>query len=201
MFDLALLLAHLADVGGSDLHVKAGSPPRVRVNGELRPAPFPTLKAAEIEEALRTVMSADRWEEFERTGEADFSVSVPDLGRFRGNAYRQRSSVAVVLRRVLPFAISVLDLGLPPIVTRLADEQRGLVLVTGPTGSGKTTTLAAMVDHINQTRAGSSSPSRTRSRSSIRTSARSSPSARSAPTRATTPRPCGGSCARTPTSS
>jgi twitching motility protein PilT len=140
-------------VGGSDLHIKAGSPPRVRVNGELRPAPFPSLTPTEIEEILRNAMAADRWEEFERTGEADFSVSLPKLGRFRGNAYRQRSSAALVLRRVLPYAISVVDLGLPPIVSRLAEEARGMVLVTGPTGSGKTTTLAAMVDHINQTRA------------------------------------------------
>jgi twitching motility protein PilT len=153
MLDLSLFLTHLTDVGGSDLHVKAGSPPRVRVNGELRPAPFPSLKAADIEEALRSVLAPERWEEFQRTGEADFSMSLRDLGRFRGNAYRQRSSAAVVLRRVLPFAISVIDLGLPPIVTRLAEEHRGMVLVTGPAGSGKTTTLAAMIDHINQTRA------------------------------------------------
>jgi twitching motility protein PilT len=153
VFDLPLLLAHLIEVGGSDLHVKAGSPPRVRVDGDLRPAPFPALKAVEIEEVLRGVLSADRMAEFERSGEADFSMSVPQLGRFRGNAFRQRSSAAMVLRRVLPSAVSVVDLGLPPIVTRLAEEHRGMVLVTGPTGSGKTTTLAAMIDHINQTRA------------------------------------------------
>jgi twitching motility protein PilT len=153
VFDLQLLLAHVADIGGSDLHVKAGSPPRVRVNGELRPAPFPPVLAPDIEEALRIVMPVDRIEEFHRTGEADFSVSIPNLGRFRGNAFRQRSSAAMVLRRVLPSALSAIDLGLPPIVTRLAEEHRGMVLVTGPTGSGKTTTLAAMIDHINQTRA------------------------------------------------
>jgi twitching motility protein PilT len=78
---------------------------------------------------------------------------VTGLGRFRGNAFRQRGTAAIVLRRVLPAAMSALDLGLPPIVTRLAEEHRGMVLVTGPTGSGKTTTLAAMIDHINQTRA------------------------------------------------
>jgi twitching motility protein PilT len=153
VFDLSLLLAHLADVGGSDLHIKAGSPPRVRVNGELRSAPFPSLAPVEIDELLRAALPPERWEELERSGEADFSVSLPQLGRFRGNAYRQRSSSAVVFRRVLPYAISVIDLGLPPIVTRLAQEPHGMVLVTGPAGSGKTTTLAAMVDHINQTRA------------------------------------------------
>lgn len=132
--------------------MKSGSPPRVRVNGDLRPTPFPIVEGPEVEECLRVVMPVDRIEEFHRTGEADFSLSIDGLGRFRGNAFRQRSAPAMVLRRVLPSALSVIDLGLPPIVTRLAEELRGMVLVTGPTGSGKTTTLAAMIDHINQTR-------------------------------------------------
>jgi twitching motility protein PilT len=152
MLDLQAILLHLTEVGGSDLHVKAGSPPRVRVNGELRPTPFPALENSEVEECLRVIMPVDRIEEYHRTGEADFSLSIEGLGRFRGNAFRQRSTAAMVLRRVLPAALSVLDLGLPPIVTRLSEEMRGMVLVTGPTGSGKTTTLAAMIDHINQTR-------------------------------------------------
>jgi twitching motility protein PilT len=107
-----------------------------------------------VEECLRVIMPVDRIDEFHRTGEADFSLSIDGLGRFRANAFRQRGSAAMVLRRVLPAAMSVLDLGLPPIVSRLAEENRGMVLVTGPTGSGKTTTLAAMIDHINQTRSG-----------------------------------------------
>jgi twitching motility protein PilT len=152
MLDLQTIIAHLTEVGASDLHVKSGSPPRVRVNGDLRPTPFPVVEAHDIDECLRAVMPAERMEEFHRTGEADFSLSVGGLGRFRGNAFRQRDSSAVVLRQVLPAALSVLELGLPPIVTRLAEEPRGMVLVTGPTGSGKTTTLAAMIDHINQTR-------------------------------------------------
>ena len=153
MLDLNQLLAHVTEVGGSDLHVKAGSPPRVRVNGDLRPAPFGNIEPKDVEEVLRLIMPADRIEEFHRTGEADFSLSAPNLGRFRGNAFRQRGTAAMVLRRVLPAAIAAVDLGLPPVVTRIAEEQRGMVLVTGPTGSGKTTTLAAMIDHINQTRA------------------------------------------------
>jgi twitching motility protein PilT len=152
MLDLKTIIAHVTEVGASDLHIKAGSPPRVRVNGDLRPTPFPVVEAHELDECLRVVMPADRFEEFHRTGEADFSLSVEALGRFRGNAFRQRDSAAVVLRQVVPAALSVFDLGLPPIVTRLAEEPRGMVLVTGPTGSGKTTTLAAMIDHINQTR-------------------------------------------------
>jgi twitching motility protein PilT len=152
MLDLQAILSHVTEVGGSDLHIKAASPPRVRVNGDLRPTPFPIIEGPEVEECLRVVMPVDRIEEFHRTGEADFSLSIDGLGRFRGNAFRQRSSPAMVLRRVLPSALAVIDLGLPPIVTRLAEELRGMVLVTGPTGSGKTTTLAAMIDHINQTR-------------------------------------------------
>jgi twitching motility protein PilT len=152
VLDLQSILAHVTEVGGSDLHVKGNSAPRVRVNGDLRPTPFPPVERQEVEECLRVIMPVDRIEEFHRTGEADFSLSIDGLGRFRGNAFRQRGSAAMVLRRVLPAAMSVLDLGLPPIVTRLAEEHRGMVLVTGPTGSGKTTTLAAMIDHINQTR-------------------------------------------------
>src|SRR6202042_740682 len=98
-------------------------------------------------QVLDSIMSPERIGEFHDTGEADFSLSMKGLGRFRGNAFRQRGSAAMVLRRVLPTAVSALELSLPPIVTRLAEEPRGLVLVTRPTGSGKTTTLAAMVDH------------------------------------------------------
>ena len=92
-----------------------------------------------------------RAEEFLDHHEADFAYSLAGLGRFRVNVFRQRGSVGLVLRRVLPGIPSIEELGLPPVVRRLAEEQRGLVLVTGPTGSGKTTTLAAMIDHINET--------------------------------------------------
>jgi twitching motility protein PilT len=147
------LLRFVVDQDASDLHLKVGSAPRVRVNGELRLAPFPAVTAAEAQTVITQLMTADRLEEYNQTGEADFSVSEAGLGRFRANAFRQRGTPAMVLRRVLPSARSVADLGLPPVVTRLAEEHRGLVLVTGPTGSGKTSTLAAMIDHINTTRA------------------------------------------------
>ncbi|HET6874164.1 MAG TPA: PilT/PilU family type 4a pilus ATPase [Acidimicrobiales bacterium] len=153
MWDLQAMLAHLVKFGGSDLHVGAGGPPRVRINSDLRPIPFDPVDGDDMLKTLRTILPADRWAEFERTGEADFSVSVPGIGRFRGNACRQRGTAAVVLRRVLPVAVTADKLGLPPVVTKLAEEHRGLILVTGPTGSGKTTTLAAMIDHINSTRA------------------------------------------------
>ncbi len=147
------MLAHLVKFGGSDLHVGAASAPRVRIDSDLRPIPFPVVESEELVATLKVILPPDRLMEFEKTGEADFSVSLPGIGRFRGNACRQRGSAAVVLRRVLPVAVTAEQLGLPPVVTRLADEQRGLILVTGPTGSGKTTTLAAMIDHINGSRA------------------------------------------------
>jgi twitching motility protein PilT len=151
--DLPAMLAHLIHADGSDLHLGANSPPRIRVNSDLRPVPFPAADPQQIQDLLKDLLPPDRLEEFRRSGDADFSLSIPGLGRFRGNACRQRGSAALVLRRVLPVALTADQLGLPAIVTRLAGEQRGMVLVTGPTGSGKTTTLAAMIDYINATRA------------------------------------------------
>jgi twitching motility protein PilT len=153
MWDLEGMLSYLVKFGGSDLHVGAGNVPRVRIDSDLRPIPFSEVDGGDLIEGLRKYLPPDRWIEFEKTGEADFSVSVPGVGRFRGNACRQRGTAAVVLRRVLPVAVTAEQLGLPTVVTRLAEEHRGLVLVTGPTGSGKTTTLAAMIDHINTSRA------------------------------------------------
>jgi len=153
VIDLPAVLRYVVEQGASDLHIKVGSPPRVRINGELRMAPFPAVGPEECQELTDIILPPERLDEFKTTGEADFSLSVSGLGRFRCNAFRQRGTPGLVLRRVLPSALSATDLGLPPVVTRLAEEHRGLVLVTGPTGSGKTTTLAAMVDHINTNRA------------------------------------------------
>jgi twitching motility protein PilT len=153
MWDLEGMLGHLVKFGGSDLHVASGTAPRVRVNSDLRPIPFEPVHDPDMLMKLKTLLSPDRLIEFEKSGEADFSVSLPGVGRFRGNACRQRGTIAVVLRRVLPVAATAEQLGLPPVTTRLAEEHRGLILVTGPTGSGKTTTLAAMIDHINVSRA------------------------------------------------
>jgi twitching motility protein PilT len=153
MWDLEGMLAHLVSFGGSDLHVGSETAPRVRINSDLRPIPFEPVTDTDIVTKLRTILPANRLSEFDQTGEADFSVSLPGVGRFRGNACRQRGTTGVVLRRVLPNAATAQQLGLPAVVTTLAEEHRGLILVTGPTGSGKTTTLAAMIDHINTTRA------------------------------------------------
>jgi twitching motility protein PilT len=152
--DLDRLLILLAELDGSDLHVKAGAPPRMRIAGSLRLLPDePRFTATETEQLAESIMQPTVLENFHKHHEVDFAYSVPGTGRFRVNAFYQRSSVALAMRLVRTSAATVTDLGLPDSVVRLAEEQRGLVLVTGPTGSGKTTTLAAMVDHINHTRA------------------------------------------------
>jgi twitching motility protein PilT len=147
------LLRHLLDRRGSDLHLKVGSPPWIRIDGRLQPTPFPALTAADTERLAYAVLTGARADEFDATNEADVALDHPGLGRIRVNVYRQRGTVAIVARAVVPGIPSFTELGLPPAVERLAEEQRGLVLVTGPTGSGKTTTIAAMLDHINTTRA------------------------------------------------
>ncbi|HEX2849300.1 MAG TPA: PilT/PilU family type 4a pilus ATPase [Acidimicrobiales bacterium] len=147
------LLRALADEDGSDLHVKVGSPPRIRVNGALRKLEDAPLVTPELTaEMAGAIMRPDIAEQFEIRNDTDFAYAVPHLGRFRVNAFRQRGTVGMIFRRVRTSAATFDELGLPEVVGRLAGEQRGLVLVTGPTGSGKTTTLAAMIDHINETR-------------------------------------------------
>jgi twitching motility protein PilT len=153
-FDLHEALQALADKEGSDLHIKVGSPPMVRISGELEPLPgIPTLTAADTEEALREILTHPaRVQELEDEGEVDFASAIPGLARFRINAFRQRGSISFVCRRI-PYGITTIDeLGLPQAVRDTAEEPRGIVLVTGTTGSGKSTTLAAMVDHVNTTR-------------------------------------------------
>ena len=142
-------LRALVETGGSDLHVKVGSPPRVRIDGRLRKLATRDLTAADTDAMVAEVLRADLVEEFGRTNEADFACSIPEVGRFRVNAFRSRGSAGLVFRRVSVGAIPLEDLGVPPVLATLAMERRGLVLVTGPTGSGKTTTLSGMLDHIN----------------------------------------------------
>ncbi|HYN55676.1 MAG TPA: PilT/PilU family type 4a pilus ATPase [Motilibacterales bacterium] len=145
-------LRALVESGGSDLHVKVGSPPRVRIDGRLRKLQAPELTADDTEHMVRQVLRSDLVEYFERTCEADFAYAIEGLGRFRVNAFRQRGSAGMVFRRVSIGAEPLEKLGLPAVVSALATEPRGLVLVTGPTGSGKSTTLAGMIDHVNSHR-------------------------------------------------
>jgi twitching motility protein PilT len=152
MLDLQELLQFAVEHRGSDLHVKVGSPPFVRVDGHLMATSFDTVEPSDTERMAFAILPKDRAEEFLAASEADFAYSVAGLGRFRVNAFRQRGSIGLVFRRVLPGIPSFESLGLPSVVCKLADEEQGLVLVTGQAGSGRTTTMAAMVDHINETR-------------------------------------------------
>ena len=146
-------LRALVSLGGSDLHLKPGGPAFVRVDGDLRAVEdLPALDVAATAAMAAEILTPEVRDDFARGGEADFAHAVPDLGRFRVAAFRQRGSIGIVIRRVLPGAQSFAELGLPPAVRKLAEEHRGLVLVTGPTGSGKTTTTAAIISHINATR-------------------------------------------------
>jgi twitching motility protein PilT len=152
MADLSALLRTMVQYGGSDLHLSVGLPPSIRVDGELRRLKGEPLTPEDTEVIARSIMPADRREQMERQKEADFAHSISGVGRFRVNVFRQRGSVSVVMRLVRTGSPSFEELGIPEVVRTLADTPRGLVLVTGPTGSGKTTTLAAMIDHINNER-------------------------------------------------
>ncbi len=143
------LLHALASTGGSDLHCKVGTAPRIRVDGRLRKLQVAPLRAEDTRHMVAQVLPEDLIAEFRDIHEADFAFSLTGVGRFRVNAYRARGADALVFRRVAVGAHTIEELGIPAVVADLALEPRGLVVVTGPTGSGKTTTLASMVDLIN----------------------------------------------------
>jgi twitching motility protein PilT len=147
------LLHRVLDLGGSDLHLTTGLEPSVRVHGELkRLTEFPVMNGSEIRRMVYAILTQKQRERFEAELELDTSHSIPGLGRFRVNVFLQRDAVGSVMR-VIPYEIVPLDqLGLPPAVKQFADLPRGLVLVTGPTGSGKSTTLASLIDIINSTK-------------------------------------------------
>jgi twitching motility protein PilT len=149
---VAPYLRALVELYGSDLHCKVGSPPRVRLDGRLRRLEAPVLTPDDTVAMAHEVLREDLRAEFNGSSEADFAYSVPGLGRFRVNAFWARGAVGLVFRRVTVGAIPIEELVLPEAIHRLALEPRGLVLVTGPTGSGKTTTLSSMVDLINRSR-------------------------------------------------
>ena len=138
--------------GASDVHITVGIPPKMRVNGDLITMDFPRLLPADTMDIMLQIMNEEQRGKFEERGEYDMSFSVPELARFRLNAYKQRGSVALAIRLVGTEVPSAETLGIPQTVMDLYDHKRGLVLVTGPTGSGKSTTLAAIIDKINNSR-------------------------------------------------
>src|SRR5450631_1326152 len=149
---LSELLKKMIEMGGSDLHVTTNSAPRVRVHGKLRPLDMPPLTAADTKSLAYSVLTDAQKHRFEENLELDFSFGLKNLARFRGNVFNQRGAVGAVFRTI-PWEIKGFDaLGLPAVVKGMCDKPRGLVLVTGPTGSGKSTTLAAMLDKINAER-------------------------------------------------
>jgi twitching motility protein PilT len=152
-FDLDHALRHLIAAEGSDLHLKVPAQPLARLHGKLEPIPgTDRLGPQDTEELLREMLKdANKLAEFDRDSEVDFSYALEGLGRFRVNAFRQKGFVSLVLRAIPVDIKSVDELNLPPVITKLAEEERGIVLLTGTTGSGKSTTLAAMIDHMNRT--------------------------------------------------
>jgi len=153
--NLRVLLEEMLERGASDLHITAGARPMLRVDGDIVPSKQDVvLQPKDTLQLAYSVLTENQKKRFEMEDELDFSFGIQNLARFRGNCFKQRGCVSIVLR-VIPFNIlTFADLKLPPVIAKLAEKPRGLVLVTGPTGSGKSTTLAAMIDKINRERKG-----------------------------------------------
>jgi twitching motility protein PilT len=152
--NIAALFDRLLEKGGSDLHLTPGYPPMLRLRGQLVPDGAAPLSSADIEAMLMTLVSPSQRAQFEATGDLDFAHAHGTKSRFRANYLRKLTGVGAVFRAIPTTIKSMDELGVPPGIRRLVELRSGLVLVTGPTGSGKSTTLAAMIDHINRTRAG-----------------------------------------------
>jgi len=152
MFDFADVLLDVLKIKASDLHLTAGSPPMVREKGRLRALDYPVLTPQQTREIIYSILTNDQRKKLENEWQIDFAYSIPGQGRFRVNAYFQRASLGAAFR-LIPNEMPMLDdLGLPPVLREFTNKPRGFVLVTGPTGSGKSTTLAAMLDVINKER-------------------------------------------------
>ncbi|RZA25683.1 MAG: type IV pilus twitching motility protein PilT [Proteobacteria bacterium] len=151
-YSMPQLLKALVQQGGSDLHITAGSPPRIRVDGQVIPLNLPAMVPQKTLDLCYSVLTEAQKKHFEQKKELDLSFSIPQIARFRANIFFQQGHVSGVFRVVSHRVLSLDELGAPPILKKLSALPRGLVLVTGPTGSGKSTTLAAMINHINESR-------------------------------------------------
>jgi twitching motility protein PilT len=150
--DITELLSFTVQQGASDLHITAGMPPMIRVDGDIRRIKLPALEHKQVHTLIYDIMNDKIRKDYEDTMEADFSFEVPGLARFRVNAFNQNRGAAAVFRTIPSKVLSMETLGMGKVFQDLSSQARGLVLVTGPTGSGKSTTLAAMVDYVNETR-------------------------------------------------
>lgn len=144
-------LTKLVELGGSDLHITVGAPPRVRISGSLQVMDYPAFTDESISALMREMTSETRWERYLETGDVDLAHAVPGVARFRVNMFRNHWGKAAVFRQIPSRVMTIDELKLPDVLKSVAEYKEGLVLVTGPTGSGKSTTLAAMIDHINET--------------------------------------------------
>jgi twitching motility protein PilT len=151
-YNFKIVLQNMVQAGGSDLHLKIGRPPTMRLNGELVAMDLPPLKPEDLRSIGEQIIPPKQRKEFDDTKDADFAIGVPGIGRFRVNVYQQRGSLAYAFRAIAFQALTMEELNLPPILKEIALKPRGLVLVTGITGSGKSTALASMIHYVNEHR-------------------------------------------------
>ena len=149
--DITQLLTFGVQQGASDCHLSAGEPPMLRIHGELKKLEHPALSKDEVHNMVFDMMSDNQRKVFQETRECDFSFEMGEIARFRVNVYTHRRGEGAVFRTIPTKILALEQLGMPPILRELCDKEKGLVLVTGPTGSGKSTTLAAMIDYLNDT--------------------------------------------------
>jgi twitching motility protein PilT len=150
MMTIGALLKTMVDKSASDIHLRAGSAPTFRINGELYRAHMPPLLPEDVDRMVSEITTEAQRAQFEKTLELDFAIGLPGVGRFRINAFRQRGSPSLAIRSIRTQTPIFGDLALPAVILDIAMKKRGLILVTGTTGSGKSTLLASMIDHINK---------------------------------------------------
>ena len=149
--DITQLLAFGVDQGASDCHLSAGEPPLIRIDGDLKKLDHPALAKEDVHALIYDIMNDAQRKAFEETHECDFSFELGQVARFRVNVFLQRKGEGAVFRTIPTKILTLEELGMPPILKQMCEKEKGLILVTGPTGSGKSTTLAAMIDYLNNT--------------------------------------------------